>query len=226
MTSIATDATQDGLEHPLNLLLNAKAKADIDWFFQAVFRHRHDLSCLDYARVKEIGGVANDGDARNLAAAAQVWCRGASTNARGRLTRALCKSAVAPVWTIDFKASLRKSSLRKTMLEWKAIASQQVLSWPRLELDMDWRVDVKTCSDSVNQMAVPSVILGMQIEDQPERRSASPKVKNVTFELNKEELKTMLAGMEQIAKQLGAMSKMSPSLCMGDVHADDGDGLR
>ena len=83
--------------------------------------------------------------------------------------------------------------------------TQQRIAWPRL-LDMEWRVDMKTASQAVSRMSVPTVVLGLTVEEQPEEADVMPKAKTVNFELSREELSTMLAGMKKIAEQLGQLS--------------------
>jgi hypothetical protein len=88
---------------------------------------------------------------------------------------------------------------------WKAIMSQQRIAWPRL-LDMEWRVDMKTASQAVTRMSVPTVVLGLTVEEQPEDMNKMPKAQTVNFELSREALQTMLTGMKQIATQLDQLS--------------------
>ncbi len=83
--------------------------------------------------------------------------------------------------------------------------TQQRIAWPRL-LDMEWRVDMKTASQAVSRMSVPTVVLGLTVEEQPEEANVMPTAKTVNFELSREELSTMLAGMKKIAEQLGQLS--------------------
>ena len=88
---------------------------------------------------------------------------------------------------------------------WKAIMSQQRIAWPRL-LDMEWRVDMKTASQAVSRMSVPTVVLGLTVEEQPTDVNAMPQAQTVNFELSREALQTMLTGMKQIATQLDQLS--------------------
>ncbi len=90
-------------------------------------------------------------------------------------------------------------------MHWKKIASQQLISWPRM-VDMDWRVDVMSSSQEVSRMSVPTVILDLKVEDQQQRVGEMPPVRSVNFELSKESLGTLLDGMNKIREQLGALS--------------------
>ena len=90
-------------------------------------------------------------------------------------------------------------------MHWKKIASQQLISWPRM-VDMNWRVDVKSSSQEVSRMSVSTVILDLKVEDQQQRVGEMPPVRSVNFELSKESLGTLLDGMNKIREQLGALS--------------------
>uniref|UniRef100_A0ACB8FMS5 COMM domain-containing protein 9 n=1 Tax=Sphaerodactylus townsendi TaxID=933632 RepID=A0ACB8FMS5_9SAUR len=59
-----------------------------------------------------------------------------------------------------------KNLLTKIILEnlstWRNEVQASQISLPRL-VDMDWRVDIKTSSDSVNRMAVPTCLLQLKV---------------------------------------------------------------
>ncbi len=69
----------------------------------------------------------------------------------------------------------------------------------------DWRVDVKTSSNLLSRMSVPTVLVGMKVQDTPTHVGVVPDVKDVQFELSKEALQTMLDGLNKIRDQLGAI---------------------
>uniref|UniRef100_A0A5F9CDH3 COMM domain containing 9 n=1 Tax=Oryctolagus cuniculus TaxID=9986 RepID=A0A5F9CDH3_RABIT len=58
-----------------------------------------------------------------------------------------------------------KNLLTKIILEhvstWRTEAQANQISLPRL-IDLDWRVDIKTASDSISRMAVPTCLLQMK----------------------------------------------------------------
>uniref|UniRef100_A0A2K6Q9Z0 COMM domain containing 9 n=1 Tax=Rhinopithecus roxellana TaxID=61622 RepID=A0A2K6Q9Z0_RHIRO len=78
-------------------------------------------------------------------------------------------------------------------------------SLPRL-VDLDWRVDIKTSSDSISRMAVPTCLLQMKIQEDPSLCGDKPSISAVTVELSKETLDTMLDGLGRIRDQLSAMA--------------------
>uniref|UniRef100_A0A8C3HEV0 COMM domain containing 9 n=1 Tax=Chrysemys picta bellii TaxID=8478 RepID=A0A8C3HEV0_CHRPI len=67
----------------------------------------------------------------------------------------------------NFHQSL-KNLLTKIILEnvsvWRSEAQSSQISLPRL-VDMDWRVDIKTSSDSIGRMAVPTCLLQLKVVD-------------------------------------------------------------
>lgn len=84
-------------------------------------------------------------------------------------------------------------------------------SLPRLQ-GFDWRIDVRSASESVSNMIVPSVIVQMEVEKQKMGVSAGSNSDDgnnnrvVTFELNRETLETMLDGLIFVRDQLASIA--------------------
>lgn len=116
--------------------------------------------------------------------------------------------AVLALFPASFHQNL-KNLLAKIILEnisaWRAEAQADLISLPRL-VDLDWRVDIKTASDSISRMAVPTCLLQMKIKEDPSLCGDSPSVSAVTMELSKETLDTMLDGLGRIRDQLSAVA--------------------
>uniref|UniRef100_A0A8B9IAC6 COMM domain containing 9 n=1 Tax=Anser brachyrhynchus TaxID=132585 RepID=A0A8B9IAC6_9AVES len=102
-----------------------------------------------------------------------------------------------------------KNLLTKIILEnisaWRNEAQASQISLPRL-VDMDWRVDIKTSSDTINRMAVPTCLLQLKIQEDAALCGNSPVVSALTVELSKETLDTMLEGLGRIRDQLSAVA--------------------
>ncbi|XP_056383881.1 COMM domain-containing protein 9 [Hyla sarda] len=115
---------------------------------------------------------------------------------------------ILAVFPDDFHQNL-KNLLTKILLEnisaWKSEAQDTSISLPRL-VDMDWRVDIKTSSDSVTRMAVPTCLLKMKIQEDPGLCGPEPATSTLTMELSKETLDTMLDGLGRIRDQLSAVA--------------------
>ncbi|XP_006864959.1 PREDICTED: COMM domain-containing protein 9 [Chrysochloris asiatica] len=116
--------------------------------------------------------------------------------------------AILALFPENFHPNL-KNLLTKIILEhistWRTEAQANQISLPRL-VDLDWRVDIKTASDSINRMAVPTCLLQMKIQGDPSLCGDKPSVSAVTMELSKEMLDTMLDGLGRIRDQLSAVA--------------------
>ncbi|KAB1272287.1 COMM domain-containing protein 9 [Camelus dromedarius] len=116
--------------------------------------------------------------------------------------------AILALFPENFHQNL-KNLLTKIILEhvstWRGEAQTNQISLPRL-VDLDWRVDIKTSSDSVSRMAVPTCLLQMKIQEDPSLCGDKPPVSTVTMELSKETLDTMLDGLGRIRDQLSAVA--------------------
>ncbi|XP_029064766.1 COMM domain-containing protein 9 isoform X1 [Monodon monoceros] len=73
--------------------------------------------------------------------------------------------AVLALFPENFHQNL-KNLLTKIILEhastWRAEAQTNQISLPRL-VDLDWRVDIKTSSDSISRVAIPTCLLQMKV---------------------------------------------------------------
>ncbi|XP_068115835.1 COMM domain-containing protein 9 [Hyperolius riggenbachi] len=102
-----------------------------------------------------------------------------------------------------------KNLLTKIILDnvsaWRTEAQNASISLPRL-VDLDWRVDIKTSSDSVTRMAVPTCLLQMKIQEDPDLLGPDSAASTLTMELSKETLDTMLDGLGRIRDQLSAVA--------------------
>ncbi|XP_025084935.1 COMM domain-containing protein 9-like isoform X3 [Pomacea canaliculata] len=88
----------------------------------------------------------------------------------------------------------------------KTLTSERQVSLPKL-VDFDWRVDVKTSSDAVARMSVPTCILNLQMEGNLEGRDSQTEWQSVNVELSKETLDTMLDGLSKIREQLASVAR-------------------
>ncbi|KAF7251701.1 COMM domain-containing protein 9, partial [Varanus komodoensis] len=102
-----------------------------------------------------------------------------------------------------------KNLLTKIILEnvsaWRNEAQASQISLPRL-VDMDWRVDIKTSSDTVSRMAVPTCLLQLKIQEDAALCGNDFTTSALTVELNKQTLDTMLDGLGRIRDQLSVIA--------------------
>ena len=96
--------------------------------------------------------------------------------------------------------------LRSCLPAWREAASVQRVSLPKF-VDSDWRVEMQSSSSAVLQMATPSVLLNLRVQDQPSCVGELPAERNLTFEMSRETLQTLLDGFGKIRDQLSAVAK-------------------
>jgi len=89
---------------------------------------------------------------------------------------------------------------------WREAASMSMVSLPNL-VETNWRVDMKTATEHVGRMAVPAVLVDLKVRAQPTTRGVVPPVENVSFELSKEALDTMVEGLGRIRDQLSSINQ-------------------
>ncbi|XP_043119206.1 COMM domain-containing protein 9 isoform X2 [Puntigrus tetrazona] len=115
---------------------------------------------------------------------------------------------IQSIFPESFHSNL-KNLITKIILEnsvaWRNEALSSQISLPKL-VDLEWRVDMKTASDSLSRMAVPTCLLQMKLQDTP-CISGSPSESTVTMELSKETLDTMIDGLGRIRDQLSAVAR-------------------
>ncbi|XP_056332981.1 COMM domain-containing protein 9 [Danio aesculapii] len=115
---------------------------------------------------------------------------------------------ILSIFPESFHSNL-KNLITKILLEnsakWRSEALANQISLPKL-VDMEWRVDMKTASDSLSRMAVPTCLLQMKLQDTP-CISGGPSESTVTMELSKETLDTMIDGLGRIRDQLSAVTR-------------------
>ncbi|XP_052001884.1 COMM domain-containing protein 9 [Xyrauchen texanus] len=115
---------------------------------------------------------------------------------------------ILSVFPESFHSNL-KNLITKIILEnsvsWRNEALSNQISLPKL-VDMEWRVDMKTSSDSLSRMAVPTCLLQMKLQDSPCINSSASESR-VTVELSRETLDTMIDGLGRIRDQLTVVAR-------------------
>ncbi|XP_056120307.1 COMM domain-containing protein 9 [Rhinichthys klamathensis goyatoka] len=115
---------------------------------------------------------------------------------------------ILSIFPESFHSNL-KNLITKIILEnsvtWRNDALSNQISLPKL-VDMEWRVDMKTASDSLSRMAVPTCLLQMKLQDTP-CISSGPSESTITMELSRETLDTMIDGLGRIRDQLTAVAR-------------------
>ncbi|XP_064386829.1 COMM domain-containing protein 9-like [Halichondria panicea] len=117
-------------------------------------------------------------------------------------------ASIATLFPENFHKNLKgllSDTIAKNLPDWKSQALQNQVSLPRL-VDFDWRVDVKTSSDTAVRMAQPTCLLQMKISESPEVQNEMPAMRSLNVEFSKETLDTMLDGLGKIRDQLSSVA--------------------
>ncbi|XP_069594763.1 COMM domain-containing protein 9 isoform X1 [Ranitomeya imitator] len=191
----------DGVFSSLQLLLKASSKDAV----QKLCRDSFPRSAV--GSVQMVGSVSSSLSV--TAEEASQVIQAVHSLTRHLVYRGLTSAEqISSVFPHDFHQNL-KNLLTKIILEnisaWRSDVQNTSISLPRL-VDMDWRVDIKTSSDSVTRMAVPTCLLKMKIQEDPGLCGLEPATSSLTMELSKETLDTMLDGLGRIRDQLSAVA--------------------
>jgi len=89
--------------------------------------------------------------------------------------------------------------------EWRDAAVNDQPTLPKLQ-SIDWRIDLKSASDKMTRISVPSVIVQLEV-DQPNQLGATEAggKKAIQFELGREALDVILDDLRQIKQQLASL---------------------
>ena len=111
---------------------------------------------------------------------------------------------IVPAGTDARLLPMIRSVVVKRLPLWRTVSTRQMVSLPRL-LDVDWRVDVKTASGHMSNLAIPTALVDLKVQAQPTTSGMMPKTQVVSFEMSRETVSTMLEGLHKIRDTLGAM---------------------
>lgn len=117
--------------------------------------------------------------------------------------------AISELFPGNFHKNLRElitKIIAENMPLWRTNAVNEQVSLPKL-VDFDWRVDVKTSSNAISRMSMPTCIMQLQVQENAAEKNAMPAVRRLNVELTKEKLDTMLDGLGKIRDQLSSVSK-------------------
>ncbi|KAL5006642.1 hypothetical protein ScPMuIL_015448 [Solemya velum] len=116
---------------------------------------------------------------------------------------------ISQIFPDDFHKNLRDLLIKiiiDNLNTWRMMSINNQVSLSKM-VDFDWRVDIKTSSDSMSRMSVPTCLLQMKVQQNPIEEGIIPDESNINVELSKETLDTMLDGLSKIRDQLSAVAK-------------------
>lgn len=188
---------------PLTLLLKAQSKEFVRTLFHEAFSYRSDA--VSASVLKNVAASLDAGldEARLLMESLVAVVRAA-------LFECLTDpKAVYDLFPENFHKNLRElisKIIAENMPLWRTNAINEQVSLPKL-IDFDWRVDVKTSSNVISRMSMPTCIMQLQVQENATEQNSMPSVRRLNVELTKEKLDTMLDGLGKIRDQLSSVSK-------------------
>ncbi|PFX23669.1 COMM domain-containing protein 9-like [Stylophora pistillata] len=188
---------------PLALLLKAQSKEFVRTLFHEAFRYRADA--VPVSVLKNVAASLDAGlDEARLLMESLV------TVVHAALFECLTDpKAVYDLFPENFHKNLRElisKIIAENMPLWRTNAINQQVSLPKL-IDFDWRVDVKTSSNVISRLSMPTCIIQLQVQENAVEQNSMPSVRRLNVELTKEKLDTMLDGLGKIRDQLSSVSK-------------------
>mmetsp|Transcript_59067 Transcript_59067/g.121041 ORF Transcript_59067/g.121041 Transcript_59067/m.121041 type:complete len:202 (+) Transcript_59067:207-812(+) len=194
----------DGDLDALSMLLSAPNKAAVNDLFEMAFNTRLDTPTVSQIQTAAelIGGASAAQTKAVLQSIKRTILRcayPASIDAPGVFK-------LLPEGLDDKLAKLITQIVCHHLPAWREALIATQVSGARL-LDMDWRVDIKTSSDSLARMAVPTCLLELQVQEAASRVGEMGGVETLSLELNKEALATMLEGLNKIRSQLSDVAQ-------------------
>ena len=107
--------------------------------------------------------------------------------------------------TLDIKLSkLCTKIIYSHLSSWNESSIINQISEAKLN-SFNWRIDVKTSSNLLTHMTVPTIIIGMKIQEKPTHIDYIPNTKDIQFELGKDGLQTTIDGLLKIRDQLSSI---------------------
>lgn len=186
---------------PLNHLLNASAKSTVEKCINLCFVTRSEDSkdtLKAYQSLLEIS--ANESSELHAALLACI-----QTSLAAGSAEALAELFSTEGAEVDPKLKQMVGKRVTLSLDtWKEAAALDRVSLPRL-LGLDWTLHLAQASSEASTIATQSVGMSLSVQDTPSCTTSLPEVREVTFELSREALETVVDGLGKIRDQLSRM---------------------
>ncbi|EGD73645.1 hypothetical protein PTSG_05355 [Salpingoeca rosetta] len=101
--------------------------------------------------------------------------------------------------------SLVANIITHNLPAWREQTANSQLSLPRLK-KVDWRVDIKTSSDRLAAMSMPTAVVQLTVDGATASQSDMAAPQSIAFEASKDTLETMLDGLGKIRDQLASIA--------------------
>eukprot|EP00750_Incisomonas_marina_P012145 INCI16607.1.p1 GENE.INCI16607.1~~INCI16607.1.p1 ORF type:complete len:194 (-),score=38.37 INCI16607.1:281-862(-) len=188
----------------LNLLLKASDKKVVEQLFDTVFRNRNEediTAIVDPSFLSDL--ELTDEETADLLNETRDVVKHALRKSPGSLED--IASGLPSYVTSKPLAKMVTKIMFSRMTLWRDVASRGKISLPRL-LEFDWRVDLKSSSAQQLSMSKPTAIINLLVQQQCTTAGEMPENTNVNFEMSKDSLDAMLAGLGAIRDQLNSVS--------------------
>ncbi len=117
------------------------------------------------------------------------------------------KEALSTLFPQDFHPQLKALLIKlilPNLFAWSELVTTSVVSPAKL-LDSEYRLELKASSSSVASMSIPSVVVSLAVQDAPKKSDTVGDIRTIEFEMSKQNLETMVNGLEKIREQLAGM---------------------
>ena len=190
----------------LSLLLAAPSKELVQKIFTHVFLMRDDIGKANVAKFAALFAQPETVGAEEVGALFAEVERLISSALYTGAASAEQVTALLPPGVDPKLQGLIVKIMVAHLPGWREAATLSMVSLPNL-VDVNWRVDMKAATEHVGRMAVPAVLVDLKVRTQPTKQGVVPGVENVSFELSKEALDTMVEGLGRIRDQLSSINQ-------------------
>lgn len=191
----------------LNLLLKAKSKDVVQTFLNEAFNYRNG-KVPPFVHATICDGLGCE-TSEAMEVFVSLQCLVKHCLYEGLADRQLICGLFPEGFHKNLKELLAKILL-DNMADWKSQSLASQVSLPKL-VDFDWRVDVKTSSDAVTRLSMPTCLVQLKIQENCVQENKLPELKCLNVELSKKTLDTMLDGLGKIRDQLSSVAQTSSS---------------
>jgi len=185
------------LTEGLQLLIKAPSKKLVDELFIASFKNRN-------GDINEMAGETASALSISTEESVQLL-----SSLRYVVKSTLYEYGASSKPSSNLPSSLRpelKELIEKILThhlpEWKEAAIGTQCALPRV-VSMDWRIDIKSASEAMSRMSVPTVLVDLKVAKPESKETQQPQ--SVIFELNKETITTMIESLKFVQAQLNSV---------------------
>jgi len=183
----------------LQFLLKAPSRKLVDELFTAAFKNRGgDTSELETEITTAL--TITPEEAERLVKSIQFV-----------ITKSLYEHGTSfdpsPLIPTSLRAELRDlivKIINHRLPEWREASLASGCSLPRM-VSLDYRIDIKSGSETMSRMSVPTVLVNIKVANPPSKSGEEQQPQSVLFELDKNTISTMLDSLKFVQGQLNSI---------------------